>query len=81
VNFDLVRQDMEIAEHLHQTLGDFNQRKGADRFNAGIVGLYEDYTDAAVCNKSLLLLPILLSNSNSRLYHALRGNFIMSVFF
>jgi hypothetical protein len=28
-----------------------------------------------------LLLPILLSNSNSRLYHALRGNFIMSVFF
>jgi hypothetical protein len=52
VNFDLVCQDMEIAEHLHQTLGDFNQRKGADRFNAGIVGLYEDYTDAAVCNKS-----------------------------
>ncbi|EFX72947.1 hypothetical protein DAPPUDRAFT_253784 [Daphnia pulex] len=30
LNFDLVRQDMEIAEHLHQTLGDFNQRKGAD---------------------------------------------------
>ncbi len=52
MNFDLVRQDMDIADHLLQTLGDFHQREGADRFSAGIAGLYDDYNNAALCNKS-----------------------------
>jgi len=52
VNSDLVRQDMELADHLLHTLGDFNQLEGASRFSAGIAGLYDDYNNAALCNKS-----------------------------
>jgi len=43
---------MELADHLFQTIVNFNQLQGAIGFSAGIAGLYDDYNNAALCNKS-----------------------------
>jgi hypothetical protein len=52
VNSNLVLQDMEIADTLFHIVKDFNEREGADRFSAGILGLYDDYNNATLLNKS-----------------------------